>query len=192
MTPLAELGDDALAIRAGGGDGHAFGVLVTRHKAPLYSYVRRYIGDADDAYDLLQQTFLSAWLAIGRYDANLPLVAWLRTIARNKCRDHARKTKLMRLLMIADWSVPTNRVADVRPDPEEKWLEEEGLRVIDDAIADLPRALKEPLLLTAFEGLSHIEAGRELGITAKAVETRVSRARQKLARALNAPVGEDG
>ena len=190
MTLLAELGDDALAARAARGNAQAFAALVTRHKAPLYSYVRRYVGSADDAYDLLQQTFLSAWLALGRYDVKLSLVAWLRAIARNKCRDHARKTKVMRLLMIDDWSVPASRVADDRADPEETWIEEEGLRAIDEAIADLPHALKEPLLLTAFEGMSHIEAGLELGITAKAVETRISRARQKLKNALNPSDGE--
>jgi len=190
VTLLAELGDDALAARAARGNAQAFAALVTRHKAPLYSYVRRYVGSADDAYDLLQQTFLSAWLALGRYDVKLSLVAWLRAIARNKCRDHARKTKVMRLLMIDDWSVPASRVADDRADPEETWIEEEGLRAIDEAIADLPHALKEPLLLTAFEGMSHIEAGRELGITAKAVETRISRARQKLKNALNPSDGE--
>lgn len=190
MTLLAELGDDALAALAARGNAQAFAALVTRHKAPLYSYVRRYVGSADDAYDLLQQTFLSAWLALGRYDVKLSLVAWLRAIARNKCRDHARKAKVMRLLMIDDWSVPASRVADDRADPEETWIEEEGLRAIDEAIADLPHALKEPLLLTAFEGMSHIEAGRELGITAKAVETRISRARQKLASALNPSDGE--
>jgi len=190
VTLLAELGDDALAAQALSGDAQAFAALVTRHKVSLYNYVRRYVGNADEAYDLLQQTFLSAWLALGRYDAKLSLVAWLRAIARNKCRDHARKTKVMRLLMVADWSVPASRVADIRAGPEEKWIEEEGLRAIHEAIADLPRALKEPLLLTAFEGMSHIEAGRELGITAKAVETRISRARQKLANALNPTDGE--
>jgi len=190
VTRQAELGDEALAERAARGDAQAFAALVTRHKVSLYNYVRRYVGSADDAYDLLQQTFFSAWLALGRYDAQLPLVAWLRAIARNKCRDLARRTKVMRVLMIADWSVPASRVADASAGPEEKWIEEEGLRAIDAAIADLPRALKEPLLLTAFEGMSHIEAGRELGITAKAVETRIARARQKLACALKLSDGE--
>lgn len=185
MTLLAELGDDALAVRAAGGDASAFAALVTRHKASLYGYIRRYAGNADDAYDLLQQTFLSAWLALDRYDATRSLAGWLRGIARNKCRDHARKTKVMRLLMIADWSAAASRVADGRANAEERWIEEEGLRAVDEAIAALPHMLKDPLLLTAFEGLGHIEAGRELGITAKAVETRIARARQKLARALN-------
>lgn len=190
MTALAELGDDILAARAASGDAPAFAAIVTRHKASLYGYVRRTVGNGDDGYDLLQQTFLSAWLALDRYDAERPLVAWLRGIARNKCRDHARKAKVMRLLMIADWPAAASRVADVRLNPEEQWIEDEGLRAVDQAIAALPRALKDPLLLTAFEGLGHIEAGLELGITAKAVETRVARARQRLARSLNSTNGE--
>jgi RNA polymerase sigma-70 factor (ECF subfamily) len=52
------------------------------------------------------------------------------------------------------------------------------------ALATLPRQLKEPLLLTALEGLSHREAGELLGINAKAVEMRVYRAREKLKTAI--------
>ena len=54
-------------------------------------------------------------------------------------------------------------------------------RRLETAIAQLPRALKEPLVLTTLEGLSHREAGAVLGINAKAVETRVYRAKRQLA-----------
>jgi RNA polymerase sigma factor CnrH len=64
--------------------------------------------------------------------------------------------------------------------------EEAALTRLDRAIAALPRQLKEPLLLTAFEGLSQAAAGEALGISAKAVETRMYRARKLLAEALNA------
>ena len=63
---------------------------------------------------------------------------------------------------------------------------EAALTRLDRAIAALPGQLKEPLLLTAFEGLSQAAAGEALGISAKAVETRVYRARKLLAEALKA------
>ena len=63
---------------------------------------------------------------------------------------------------------------------------DEELVLLDKAIAKLPRALKEPLLLTVFEGLSHAEAGAALGISAKAVEGRTRRAREALERQINA------
>lgn len=59
------------------------------------------------------------------------------------------------------------------------------LAVLDRAIAALPRALKEPLILTVFEGLTHAEAGSTLGITTKAVETRVYRARRDLIKSMS-------
>jgi RNA polymerase sigma factor CnrH len=60
-----------------------------------------------------------------------------------------------------------------------------ALRRLEIAIANLPRQLKEPLVLTMLEGLSHKEAGVLLGINAKAVETRVYRAKRQLASMLD-------
>ncbi|WP_081096491.1 RNA polymerase sigma factor [Erythrobacter donghaensis] len=62
---------------------------------------------------------------------------------------------------------------------------DQDLVLLDRAIAQLPPALKEPLLLTVFEGLSHSEAGAELGISAKAVEGKTRRARQALELQIN-------
>lgn len=172
------------------GDQRAFTMLVTRHKAALYRYIRAYVGDADDAYDLLQQTFIAAWRALGRYDKERPLGTWLRAIARNKCRDHVRKARITRVLMIADWGSSAERVADPRPTPEDNSIDEEAVRALGRAVAELPRALKEPLLLTTLEKLSQAEAGRQLGISAKAVETRIYRARRRLAEIIVSSAGD--
>lgn len=185
MTPARDPDDVALLERAVAGDDQAFAGIVTRHKAALYGYIRRFVGDADDAHDLLQQTFVSAWLAIGRYDPGRSLEAWLRVIARNKCRDHGRKATVMRVLKIAEWGGAVEQVADTRATPEERWIDDEGLGAVDRAISALPPALKDPLLLTVFQGLSQAEAARELGVSVKSVETRIYRARRKLAEMLN-------
>lgn len=187
-APLAS--DAELARLAASGDERAFSALVNRHKASLYRFIRAYVGSADDAYDLLQQTFLSAWRAMNGFDPDRSMQTWLHAIARNKCRDHDRRTRLLRVLTIADWGLAT-RVPDARPTPEEAWINAQGLRALDQAIAALAPALKEPLLLTALDKLSQAEAGRQLGISVKAVETRVRRARQKLAAVLNDKQGED-
>lgn len=183
MSAVPLPSDAELARQAVSGNARAFSALVTRHKAILYRFIRAYVGNADDAYDLLQQTFLSAWRAMDGFDPDRPMQTWLRAIARNKCRDHHRRTRLLRILTIPDWGAAT-RVPDARPTPEEAWIDAQGLRALNQAIAELPPALKEPLLLTALEKLSQAEAGRQLGISAKAVEMRVRRARQKLAAVL--------
>lgn len=190
MTPRDPSDSDAaLAARAGKGDRSAFNRIVQRHQEPLYRFIRRYVGDADEAYDLLQETFVSAWQALGRYDPARPAATWLRRIALNKCRDWGRRRAVRRFF----YSAAPLEAADVASVAAAKDDGDEAAMVrLDRAIARLPSQLKEPLLLTAFERLSQGDAGKALGITAKAVETRVYRARKLLAEALGADgVSED-
>ncbi len=179
MTDRTEPPDEVLASRAAGGDSRAFAQLVTRRKEELYRFARRYVGNSDDAYDIVQESFVAAWRALGRFDPARRFDTWLRAIALNKCRDHARRAAVRRLLMLS-----RDEAVDPVRDEEARWLADQQLVALDGAIATLPRALKEPLLLTAFEGLSQAEAGRALGLSVKAIETRVYRARRALATAL--------
>ena len=184
MTP-SDPGDSdaALAARAVKGDRSAFNRIVQRHQEPLYRFIRRYVGDADEAYDLLQDTFVSAWQALGRYDPTRPAATWLRRIALNKCRDWGRRRTVRRFF----YGAASLEAADVASIANvEDSADKAAMVRLDRAIALLPSQLKEPLLLTAFEGLSQEDAGQALGITAKAVETRVYRARKLLAEALAA------
>lgn len=183
MADMA-LPDEALAIRAADGDERAFEALVGRHKVALHRLARRYVGNSDYADDIVQASFVSAWGALKRYDPTRSFAAWLRTIALNKCRDHGRRAVVRRLLMIAVAKNTVDMVADPQPGAEAELIAQEELATLNQAIVRLPRALKEPLLLTVFAGLSQVEAGRELGLSVKAVETRVYRARRALAEAI--------
>jgi RNA polymerase sigma-70 factor (ECF subfamily) len=178
--------DAVLAARAIKGDRSAFNQIVRRHQEPLYRFIRRYVGDADEAYDLLQETFVSAWQALGRYDPARPAATWLRRIALNKCRDWGRRRVVRKFFYAAKMLDETTAATDVSASPNSEDNTEVALTRLDRAIAALPAQLKEPLLLTAFEGLSQAAAGEALGISAKAVETRVYRARKLLAEALKA------
>lgn len=176
----AEPTDEALAARARDGDRRAFEVLVNRLKAPLYGFIRRYVGNRDDAYDVLQDTFVSAWASLRRYDPARPFPAWLRTIALNKCRDFGQR-RTVRQLMHELFAQEPHR-------PATDSADEERHARLDQAISALPAKYKEPLLLTALEGLSHQEAAELLQITPKGVEMRLYRARRLLA----ARLGEEG
>ena len=178
--------DAALAARAIKGDRSAFNQIVRRHQEPLYRFIRRYVGDADEAYDLLQETFVSAWQALGRYDPSRPAATWLRRIALNKCRDWGRRRVVRKFFYAAKTLDETTAAPHVSASANSEDNTEVALSRLDRAIAALPVQLKEPLLLTAFEGLSQAAAGETLGISAKAVETRVYRARKLLAEALKA------
>ena len=176
--------DASLAARALTGDRRAFDNLVIRYQEPLYRFIRRYVGDADETYDLLQETFVAAWQALGRYDPDRSALTWLRRIALNKCRDWGRRRTVRKFFYHA---APLEAAESATPDADlPADTQEAALARLDRAIAMLPRQLKEPLLLTMFEGLSQEAAGDILGITAKAVETRIYRARKQLATLLRA------
>lgn len=68
MTIEDDPSDVLMARRAADGDDEAFGRLVQRHKEPIYRLMRRYLGDADEAYEATQEAFIAAWRAIRRYD----------------------------------------------------------------------------------------------------------------------------
>jgi len=184
MTNAPDADEDAaLACRAAGGDRTAFNGLVRRYQEPLYRFIRRYVGDADEAYDLLQESFVAAWQAIKRLDPDRPAIVWLRRIALNKCRDWGRR-RTVRQFFYGAARLETASIAD---SSEDHTGEDAALGRLDAAIARLPPQLKEPLLLTTFEGMSQEQAGAALGLTAKAVETRLYRARKLLADMLKAP-----
>lgn len=168
---------DRLAARAKAGDAKAFDALVHREKAGLYSFARRYVGDADAAYDIVQESFVSAWRALWRYDPSKPFGIWLRRIALNKCRDHARRGRTRRQALAAFALEP--RAVSQEPSTESDGPGD-ALVQLDHAIGRLPALYKEALLLTTAGGLSHEAAARVLGVSAKAVEMRLSRARRRL------------
>jgi RNA polymerase sigma factor CnrH len=182
LTPIAIDDSDAvLTARALKGDDAAFAMLVSRHKGWAYQFVRRYVGNSADAYDVLQDTFFSAWRALGRYETDRPFEFWLRRIALNKCRDRNRRETVRRMIGARTAIDEPSEVEDPAPGPSDLTEGDQELRLVERCIAQLPRSLMEPLLLTAFDGLSQEEAGKLLGVSAKAIETKVYRARLRLA-----------
>jgi RNA polymerase sigma-70 factor (ECF subfamily) len=186
VTGSDEASDAELTRRALAGEDHAFTLLMRRHKGWLYRFVRRYVGDADAAYEVVQESFVAAWRNLARYDARRSFTSWMRAIALNKCRDRGRREAVRRVFFGAD---PGGEEVAAAPDPQpsadSSLIAAERRRALDRAIAMLPAKLKEPLILTAFEELSQQAAGEMLGVSAKTIETRVYRARRRLAELLN-------
>ena len=192
MNPTPGERDDAdLVAAALAGEDRAFTELMRRHKEPIYRFVRHYVGDADEAYDLVQETFVAAWSALSSFDARRPMSAWMRRIALNKCRDWSRRRQVRRFFFKADHLDSVAARAIAVDDSQRDDARDRSMASLDAAIATLPAALKEPLLLTVFEGLSQKEVALMLGVSAKAVETRLYRARQILTGSLAQTKGAD-
>jgi RNA polymerase sigma factor CnrH len=168
------------------GDRAAFTRLITATKGDLHRFVTRYVGDPDEALDLTQETYTAAWLSIRRYDPERPFGAWLRTIALNKCRDWSRRRLVRRIVRgVMGLDDPEARaVGDAAQNVEDRMDDRRRVQRLDAALRDLPDGQRGPLLLAVLEGRSHAEIGQILGLTPKAVELRIARARKALAERL--------
>ncbi len=179
-------GDAELARLSLAGERSAFSALMARHKGPIHGYIRRYVRNPEDAADILQDTFVSAWRALPSYDPARPFDVWLRRIALNKCRDHGRRASVRSVIsgLFDGGGREIEAVRDPGLGGEAGLIARQDVKALETALAALPHGLRDPLVLTALEGLSQAEAGAVLGLSAKAVEVRVYRARIKLAAAL--------
>jgi len=153
-----------------------FGEVVRQFRAPLISFLQRYVGDEQSAADLAQETFVKSYFQLERFDDRRPFHAWLFTIAANGARDHIRKH--FRSPLISDEEASES--ASEQPAPDRVMEARESREALDSAIALLPITLREPILLHYQLDWPVAEIARHLGIDQGAVKTRLHRARQRL------------
>lgn len=189
MSPdLSRSSDGDLAALALGGGQAAYRELLRRHKEPVFRLIRGSIGDAGEALDLTQETFVSAFAALKRYDPGRPFGLWLARIALNKCRDWARRRKVRAFFRMARPIEDALGIASDSPSPEAEAGDRAELARVAAAMAGLPQNLRQVLVLRGVEGLSQAEAAEALGVTEKTVETRLYRARLRLTERFEAKV----
>lgn len=170
------------------GDESALNKLMRKYQEPLFWFIWRYTGDEETARDLLQETFVRLYFGIRRFKPHAKFATWLYSIAMNLCRDYARSKQ--RRQSYATEPLDAGDVhrevpaADRGPAADAESHEE--LAALERAIQELPHDLRTALLLFAVEGRSQQECAELLGVSAKAVETRVYRARKRLEDTLRA------
>jgi RNA polymerase sigma factor (sigma-70 family) len=160
-----------------GHDEAAFELLVWRHGRMVWSLCRRLLRDEEDAHDAFQAAFLALARRAGSVGAGGSVGGWLYQVAYRAAlagRAHAaRRTARERPL-------PESAPAARAPDPctEAAWRE---LRLaLDEEVSRLPERYRLPLVLCCFAGKTNAEAARELGCPVGTVESRLTRARQRL------------
>ncbi|WP_077147857.1 RNA polymerase sigma factor [Sphingopyxis sp. KK2] len=177
---LSQLGDQQLAARARGGHEDGYRALLGRYKAAVYRLIVKHVGDADEAMDLTQETFVAAFAALDRYDGTRPFRIWISRIALNKCRDWARRRTVRAFFARALPLDIAHHVASESPLPDIAVADRLELARVREAVAALPAKLREVLLLRSLDEMSQSEVAAILGVSEKAVETRLYRARARL------------
>jgi RNA polymerase sigma-70 factor (ECF subfamily) len=172
------------------GDLSAFPALMAAYRRPVYSYlVRSGVAEADRD-DVFQAIFLKIHAAAGSYDPARPLAPWLFTIVANSVRNHHRGRPRAAGSTLSDEDPPDP--PDPNPGPEHIASVRETLAWLEGALAALPPAQREALLLTAIVGLRQRDVALALDLPLNTVKTHLRRARLALAARLaerNAPRG---
>lgn len=177
---IAGCSDGELAALALGKRQAAYAELMRRHSESVFRLLRGLVGDSDAVVDLTQQTFIAAFGALARYDAERPFRAWIARIAVNKARDWSRRRAVRRFFTFARPIEEAYAVADSAATSDIQIADRRELERTMAAIAELPVNLRQVLVLRTIEGMSQAETAETLGIGDKAVETRLYRARKKL------------
>ncbi len=153
-------------------DNHPFHDLLPRQFAPLRRRALSLTSNEHRAHDLVQTTLLKAWTSRASYSPETNLRAWLFTIMRNTFFSDLRK--LRREVEDVD-EVWAHALAEL-PRQEDAL----ALKELIAAIADLPRAQRQPLVLMGAYGFSQLEAADACGCTIGTIKSRVSRSRATL------------
>lgn len=161
--------------------------LVDRYGDKLYRLGLRVCGDEDEAFDLLQETFLNAYRKWDQFEGRSAPTSWLYSIAVRACRRrHRRRAGEPEALHSLEELLPSgDDVATVPDDPLSTALGREAERRLSQALAELPLPYRLPLILKDIAELSVKEVAEILGLKEATVKTRVHRARMQLRGALD-------
>lgn len=174
--------DRALVARIKQGDLSACGECVSLHSDGIYRLAYRLMGNERDAEDVVQETFLSAFKAIERFDGRSSLGTWLFRIAYNAAMMRLRRKQP--LFVSVDQPLVTTEGDEIPRQlmdwcclPEVEFESDEARTEIEFAVNALPERLKAVFILRELEGYSTAETAEILEISPEAVKTRLHRAR---------------
>ncbi|MEJ2597497.1 MAG: RNA polymerase sigma factor [Anaerolineales bacterium] len=160
------------------GNSSAFSQLVESYQKPVYNLCYRMLGNAEDAEDASQETFLRAYKALRRYDRRRSFSTWLLSIAAHYCIDQIRKRR-MRIVSIEDLPVPD--LPDRAPGLEATVDLKEQQRRVRTLLETLDPTDRAAVIMYYWYDFSYREISQTLSLTESAIKSRLHRARRAMA-----------
>ncbi|HEY8673768.1 MAG TPA: sigma-70 family RNA polymerase sigma factor [Candidatus Dormibacteraeota bacterium] len=175
--------DEALLERARHGDRDAFAAIVTRHQDELYTMALRITGTPADAADVVQETFLRAYVRIPVLRGQT-IRAWLFRVAINCSHDVQRRTIRRPADPLEDEHGNIVELPDPALGPEATALSRERLAAVREALLTLQPDFRAAVVLRDVNDLSYEEMSAALRVPIGTVKSRLNRGRSMLAKAL--------
>ncbi len=177
-TPSDDESDESLLPQLARGGEAAFLTLYRRRQASIYRYAFHLSQDAEVAAEAVQETFMALLAAAGKLQSERgPVLAWLFAVARNQVLRQLAARQRHLSFDVDDGPEPAAASGNVLDDLEQAQL----LERLREAIATLPVAYREVLVLCDMEGLAYESAAAALGCPVGTVRSRLHRARSLLA-----------
>lgn len=173
-----EATDRQLIVRVLEGESAFYAVLMRRHNQRIFRVVRGIVAQDDEAEDVVQQAYVTAFDKLAQFRGDAQFSTWLIRIAVNEAYGRIRKRKNRRLVSL----VETEQNVDTEPEPtpEDEAYRREMTKILEDQIDALPEALRVAFVLRDVEELNTAETSRALDISEQAVRVRLHRARALL------------
>ncbi len=170
--------EQAWAVAAQKGDSTAFMHIVDAYQRPVYNLCYRMLGDAVEAEDAAQETFLRAYTKIKTYNSDRKFSSWVLSIASHYCIDRLRQRRNQTVSW--DELPPWRWVPATEPQPEEVALTQEAHHTLHHLLNTLPPDYRAATILRYWSEMSYEEIAETLNTSVSAIKSRLFRARQML------------
>jgi len=171
-------GDDDLLVRIAAGSQSALSELIARHGRGLRMFATRYLGNAGDAEDVVQEVFVTVWKQAGRFDpAKGRASTWLYRITANRCIDQRRRSALRSFIGLDDIR---DEVASPEADAEATTAARQELAIVRDGLSRLPERQRMAVLLRAVGDLDIAAIAEVMGSSIGSAEQLLVRGRRAL------------
>lgn len=168
------------------GDKRAFEAIISKYENQIYRFGFRMCGQAQDAEDVVQDTFVSAYRYLKDFRGEASLLSWLLKIASSACikKRRLRKDQPKNLLSYEELQEAGSAEADLaspaRHSPAEEVLQSEMKKKLEELLQHIPEHYRIVLVLRDLEGVSTQEVAETLEISETAAKVRLHRARAML------------
>ena len=180
--------DNALVMRVRNGEKQAFNLLVLKYQHRIRSLVSRLVRDTTEQEDIVQEAFIKAYRAIGRFRGDSAFYTWLYRIAVNTAKNHlvsaSRRPPAQGVEINDDGPALTPGRLTETNTPEVILQNDQLVETIRRAIRELPEELRQAIILRELEGLSYEDIAGAMGCPIGTVRSRIFRAREAIQEAM--------
>ena len=174
--------DEQLIARFQAGDERAYIELVNRYRDRLINFVFQFLGDREQAEDVVQDTMLKLYIKKHYYREIAKFSTWIYTIARNLANTELRKRKRRKTTLLSHMTRDEREyeLPAIQPETGQEGQTEFAEKQIQAAIQDLPEHFKTVIILRDIQELSYDDISSIVGVPLGTVKSRINRARLQL------------